>query len=343
MKSFARRLHDWFTKSQRDLPWRRTRDPYRIWLSEVMLQQTRVTAVIPYYERFLERFPDFQSLAAAEESELMVYWSGLGYYSRARNLQKAARKMVELGRFPNTYREIRELPGVGDYTAAAVAAIAFGLPHIGLDGNIVRVIARWTAESGDVRRGETRDRLLEVAQNQLDRRDPSTYKQSLMELGATICLPKGPKCLYCPINDDCGAKLQGLQHTIPIQLKKAQPVFEEKVVLWVEQGEKLLLWRRGADSKRLAGFWELPEPGMLTKVQLGEQLGEFSHAIVNHKYRIILIRAKLRGTTDGLPEWVALNQLKELPLSTILRKSLRLMKLDPRPAESHGVIGSHES
>lgn len=330
----ARRLREWFDKNQRDLPWRRTRDPYRIWLSEIMLQQTRVTAVIPYYERFLERFPTYEALASASEADLLAMWSGLGYYSRARNLQKAAQMMVAQGKFPDTYDAIRELPGVGDYTAAAVASIAFGLPYVGLDGNIVRVMARWTAENGDVKKPAVRARLLEAAKLQLDEKYPGIYKQSLMELGATICLPKGPKCLYCPINDDCGAKLQGLQHTIPIQLSKATSILEEKTVLWITSGSKVLLWQRSADSRRLAGFWELPETPMLAQVELGEQLGEFSHAIVNHKYRIILRAAKLLAPVGDHCQWVDLTRLQDLPLSTILRKSLRLMKLDPRSADA---------
>ncbi len=341
--TLAHRLRLWFAKNQRDLPWRKTQDPYRIWLSEVMLQQTRVAAVIPYYERFLLRFPDYQTLAAANESDLLAMWSGLGYYSRARNLQKAARLMVQAGGFPNRYEAIRDLPGVGDYTSAAVASIAFGLPHVGLDGNIVRVIARWTAENGDTKQTQTRARLLQVAQDQLDRRHPGDYKQSLMELGATICLPKAPKCLYCPINDDCGARLQGLQNTIPIQLRKTNPISEEKTVLWLRKGDQVLLWQRARDSRRLAGFWELPEPAMLTQAIPGEQLGEFSHSIVNHKYRILVRRAKLSGDAGDLCKWVRLDHLGVLPLSTVLRKSLRLMKLDPRTERTKGVRAKHES
>jgi A/G-specific adenine glycosylase len=324
--TFARRMLDWFERNQRDLPWRRTNDPYQIWLSEIMLQQTRVTAVIPYFERFIARFPDYQALAAATEPELLAMWSGLGYYSRARNLHQAARLMVERGGFPSTYEEIRDLPGVGDYTAAAVASIAFGLPRVGLDGNIVRVMARWTAEAGDVKAIATRERLRQVAQDQLDPKRAGDYKQSLMELGATICLPKAPKCLYCPINDDCGAKLQGLQHSIPIQLAKQKPILEDRTVLWILKGETLLLWQRGPESRRLAGFWELPEPDMVPKAEPLEELGVFSHAIVNHKYRIILKKGKLRGIAQNPCKWVLLDQLAELPLSTVARKCLKLMK-----------------
>ncbi|MBM3759877.1 MAG: A/G-specific adenine glycosylase [Acidobacteria bacterium] len=324
--TFAHRMLDWFEKNQRDLPWRKTKDPYKIWLSEIMLQQTRVTAVIPYFERFIARFPDYQSLAAASESDLLSMWSGLGYYSRARNIQKAAQMMVERGGFPSTYDEIRKLPGVGDYTAAAVASIAFGLPVVGLDGNIVRVMARWTAESGDVKAGATRERLRQAAQNQLDTKRAGDYKQSLMELGATICLPKAPKCLYCPINEDCDAKLQGLQHTIPIQLAKQKPILEDRTVLWILKGDTLLLWQREADSRRLAGFWELPEPQMVPKVILLADLGVFSHSIVNHKYRIILKRGKLQGVATSPCQWVHLDQLGDLPVSTVVRKCLKLIR-----------------
>ncbi len=330
----ARLLRDWFLENQRDLPWRRTRDPYRIWLSEIMLQQTRVTAVIPYYERFLERFPTYESLAAASESELLSYWSGLGYYSRARNLQKAARQMVELGRFPNTYDEIRALPGVGDYTAAAVASIAFGLPHVGLDGNIVRVMSRWTAEQGDVGSPKVRERILKATQNELDANEPGIFKQSLMELGATICLPKNPKCLYCPINNSCCARLQGLEQTIPIKVRKQEIIAEEKCVLWIQRGDQVVLWQRAADSRRLAGFWELPESSMLPKAEIGREIGEFAHSIVNHKFRIILREAKLPGGLRDPMVLVSLDQLPELPISTTLRKGLRLMKLDPRRTRS---------
>ncbi|WP_051669410.1 A/G-specific adenine glycosylase [Bryobacter aggregatus] len=320
----APRLKQWFDLEQRDLPWRRTRDPYRIWLSEIMLQQTRVAAVIPYYERFLEKYPDYTTLAAAPEDELLGMWQGLGYYSRARNLQKAAQQMVKMGRFPSTYAEIRELPGVGDYTAAAVASIAFGLPEIGLDGNIVRVMARWTAEKADVRKPATRAKLLETAREHLDKKNPGTYKQSLMELGATICLPKAPKCLYCPINDDCGARLQGLADTLPIQLGKRPPIDEPKAVFWVVHDKQLLLWQRPANSQRLRGFWELPEAGMINDVEAGRLVGEFTHSIVNHRYRVQLFEAKLQGDPGKICQWIPLDQVDSLTLSTIVRKCIKL-------------------
>ena len=159
----------------------------------------------------------------------------------------------------------------------------------------------------------------------------------MLELGATICLPKAPKCLYCPINEDCGARLQGLQHTIPIQIGNTTSISEERTVLWIRKGDELLVWQRPPESKRLAGFWELPEPENLTQAQLLGELGEFSHSIVNHKYRIILREAKLSVGAGDLCKWVRLDQLKDLPISTVLRKSLRLLKLDPRRQRTEGV------
>jgi endonuclease III len=186
----------WYAAQHRDLPWRRTRDPYRIWVSEIMLQQTRAEAVIPYYERFLERFPSIAALAAASAEEILASWSGLGYYSRARNLHKAARQMG--GLFPSGYQAIRELPGVGDYTAAAISSIAFGLPYAVLDGNVLRVVARLTNDSADISAGRTRARFREIAQQWLDRRQPGAFNQAMMELGATVCLPRVPRCEYLP-------------------------------------------------------------------------------------------------------------------------------------------------
>src|SRR3954447_1448422 len=178
MSEFARVLLEWYHHGKRDLPWRRTSDPYAIWVSEIMLQQTRVAAVIPFYERFLQRFPDVTSLASAPGEELLAAWAGLGYYSRVRNMQRAARAMPN-GLFPRTYEEIRALPGIGDYTAAAVASIAFGLPHAAVDGNVLRVLSRITNEQGDVTSGLTRARLRAQADEFLNRDDPGTYNQAV--------------------------------------------------------------------------------------------------------------------------------------------------------------------
>jgi A/G-specific adenine glycosylase len=216
------RLLEWFHKYQRDLPWRRNKDPYRIWLSEIMLQQTRVAAVIPFYERFLEHFPTIRALAAAPEAEVLRLWAGLGYYSRARNLQRAAKAIVEKhgGEFPNSAEDTLALPGIGSYTAAAVLSIAFGGRHAVLDGNVARVIARLDAMHGDLREGARWQSLQAAADTLLETEAPSDWNQAMMELGATICTPKSPQCLLCPVAEFCRARRLGLTEVIPEKRKK---------------------------------------------------------------------------------------------------------------------------
>jgi A/G-specific adenine glycosylase len=217
-------LLDWYRRGHRELPWRASSDPYRIWVSEIMLQQTRAQAVIPYYERFLARFPTVEALAAAREDEVLALWAGLGYYSRARNLRKAAQAAVAAGGFPRDYEAIRSLPGVGDYTAAAIASIAFGLPHAVLDGNVLRVVARVENDAADIASSRTKERFRAVAQSWLDPREAGHFNQALMELGATVCLPKNPLCLVCPLRDCCRARQEGTAAQLPVKLRKTKPV-----------------------------------------------------------------------------------------------------------------------
>jgi A/G-specific adenine glycosylase len=329
--SISARLRAWFQEARRDLPWRRTRDPWAILISEVMLQQTRVAAVIPYYERFLDRFPDPAALAAAPEAELLALWAGLGYYSRARNLQAAARQITQSGSFPDTYAAIRELKGVGSYTAAAVASIAFGLPHAVLDGNVLRVAARLTGDSGDIRHPATRRRLQLAADEWLDRGDPGTHNQALMELGATVCLPRQPQCLLCPIASVCRARESGRASELPIKGRPGPPIAESQTVLWIEKhvagpnGRELavLLVQRPAIERRLAGFWELPDCVKLPGARHVEELGILKHAIVNHSYTITIRRARLRSVPKGF-SWVEVSRLLEMPITTVTRKALQL-------------------
>jgi len=320
-KWMRRGLLRWYRKTKRDLPWRRTSDPYRIWVSEVMLQQTRVAAVIPYYEKFLLAFPRVADLAEAPEEELLRMWAGLGYYSRARNLQKAARLIVERGSFPDSYEEIRELPGVGDYTAAAVASIAFDRPHAVLDGNVARVLARITgqAEAG-------REQLRLRAQDLLDRRHPGDFNQALMELGATICLPREPFCGECPWREACVGRREGREREIPAKSKK-QRIEETRTLVLVRRKSALLLWRQPAEAKRMAGFWELPEAGRVGKVMLVAELGRFRHSITVHNYQFLVVEGQWLGRR--LPHgygWIQVTDLNKIPLSTVARKALSCAK-----------------
>jgi A/G-specific adenine glycosylase len=245
LSRFRNNLLAWFAQFQRDLPWRRTKDPYRIWLSEIMLQQTRVAAATPYYERFLERFPDVQALADAPQEDVLRPWSGLGYYSRARNLQEAAQQIVALhhGAFPATEVEALALPGIGKYTAAAILSIVHGQTLAVLDGNVARVLARLQAIRGDLRAGKRWQELQKSAEALLAPSEPGDWNQAMMELGAILCTPKSPQCLLCPVNEFCAARKLGLADTIPEKRKKRAMVELQiaAAVLLDPQGRTLLL------------------------------------------------------------------------------------------------------
>jgi A/G-specific adenine glycosylase len=332
---FQRALLDWFEACKRDLPWRRIKDPYAIWISEVMLQQTRVTAVIPFYERFLQRFPDFYALAAAPEPDLLACWAGLGYYYRARNLQKAARAMRERGSFPSTYEDLKALPGIGDYTSAAVASIAFDLPHAALDGNVLRVLSRIFADPIDIVSPAGRRHFSELAESVLARRQPGTFNQAMMELGATICLPKNPQCLVCPVSPFCKARQTGRQNAYPVKLGRGSIQEEERTLLWIEREDKILAWQRPAEARLMPGFWELPERAQLPTAASGTKIGEFRHAITFHRYRFMVCEAKA-PEQRGECQWLDLRTIPLLPVSTVLRKAYDLVKRNARAATAVG-------
>jgi len=243
--TFRQQLLAWFRRYRRDLPWRRTKDPYRIWLSEIMLQQTRVAAVIPYYERFLERFPDIHALAAAPQEEVLRLWSGLGYYSRARNLHRAAQEIVAKhgGIFPRAAKDALELPGIGSYTAAAILSIAYGAKHAVLDGNVARVLARLRAVQGDLRDAKRWQSLQESVNALLDPQSPGDWNQAMMELGATLCAPQAPQCLLCPVAQFCQARKLGLADLLPARRKKraTEKIALAAAVLLDPRGRTLLL------------------------------------------------------------------------------------------------------
>jgi A/G-specific adenine glycosylase len=305
--AIRKKLANWYERHLRDLPWRRTRDPYAIWVSEIMLQQTRVAAVIPYYERFLKRFPTVEALAQASEPEVLALWSGLGYYSRARNMQKAGRQIVELGEFPRDYPSIRELAGVGDYTAAAVASIAFGLPHAVVDGNVRRVAMRLSNDADcDV---------AALAAKLLDPRNPARSNQAVMELGAVVCLPREPQCAECPVAMHCEAHRRGTQNQLPPPRVKSEPVRKERTLLVVRRKGRILL----VPSERVRGFWDLPEP--FPGVRLGARLGTFRHSITTSRYQFEVREAK-GGVVPKTYRWWDEDELDAIPLSTTARKAL---------------------
>ena len=245
LRRFRKQLLGWFRQFQRDLPWRRSKDPYRIWLSEIMLQQTRVAAVIPYYQRFLERFPDVHALASAPEEEVLRLWSGLGYYIRARNLQRAAQRIVakHQGVFPRDEAAALELPGIGSYTAAAILSIAHGAKRAVLDGNAARVLARIFAVRGDLRDAKRWQELQTQADALLEPKFPGDWNEAIMELGATLCTPRAPQCLLCPVAQFCRARKLGLAQSLPARRKKRATlqVTLASVVLLDPRGNTLLV------------------------------------------------------------------------------------------------------
>lgn len=253
-------LIQWYHENARVLPWRSDPTPYHVWISEIMLQQTRVAAVLEYYRRFMEALPAVADLAAVEEDRLLKLWQGLGYYNRARNLQKAARQIVVDygGRFPDTYDGLRTLAGVGEYTAGAIASIAFGQAVPAVDGNVLRVVSRITGDFGDITQPKTRGRMGQLVQEVMPLEAPGDFNQALMELGATVCLPNGaPLCGQCPAASFCTAQQQDLTGQLPVKAPKKARRVEERVVFLLFHGDRVAL-RRRPEKGLLAGLWEYP-------------------------------------------------------------------------------------
>ncbi|MCJ8011761.1 A/G-specific adenine glycosylase [Paenibacillus sp. KQZ6P-2] len=262
-KYFSQHLLEWYMQNKRDLPWRRHRNPYYIWVSEIMLQQTRVDTVIPYFNRFIERFPTVEDLADAPEQDVLKCWEGLGYYSRARNLQAAAKQVKELhgGQVPDDKQAVFALKGVGPYTAGAVLSIAFNKPEPAVDGNVMRVLSRYFLIEEDIMKGSTRSYMEGLVALLIPEGRASDFSQALMELGALVCTPKSPHCLTCPVMEHCAARIEGVEESLPIKTKAKPPRPEYRVVALVEgTGEHAgkVLIRQRPQSGLLARMWELP-------------------------------------------------------------------------------------
>ena len=305
----------WYDANRRDLPWRHTRDPYRIWISEIMLQQTRVAVVIDRYERFLRRFPSVRALARAQENEVLAEWSGLGYYRRARNLHAAAKRLMQehAGEFPSSSDALRKLPGIGRYTAAAIASIAFGEPVAVVDGNVERVLRRML---GNQLSGE---RIWFTAQELLDVRRPGDFNQSMMELGATVCLPTQPVCGDCPVRKFC--RTQGHEEK---REPNARQQKREVAYLLKQRRDSVLLVRRAVSHKLMPGMWELPE---ISSPQKGRILFSLTHSITVTNYKVHVVGASEAGTPEffrpARARWVKVAGISDIPLTGLARKILR--------------------
>jgi A/G-specific adenine glycosylase len=331
------RLAEWFEREQRPLPWRATRDPYAIWISEAMLQQTRVETVTPYYQRFLARFPDVGTLAAAPVEDVLALWSGLGYYRRARTLHAAARVIVERhgGRFPRTHAEIAELPGVGPYTAGAVASIAFDEAAPLVDGNVARVFARWFVIDEPQESAAFRRATWDLARRLVERaRSAGAWNQALMELGARICTARAPACDACPIARACGALAAGRVEELPQPKRRPATIDVDLLTLVVRDGGRIVVRERQRDE-RMAGLFELPTIetsggthvaartfGALELREL-ETLGSVPHTITRHKIRARIASGRVvRGDVAPPYRSASAGELGNLPLTGMTKKIL---------------------
>jgi A/G-specific adenine glycosylase len=348
--AFAVALVEWFRASQREMPWRRAEnisDPYRILVSEMMLQQTTVAAVTPFFERFVARFPTLATLASADESDVLALWSGLGYYARARNLQKAAKSVVENhgGTFPRDFDAILALPGVGRYTAGAVASIAFEQRQPIVDANVARVFARVLPVDGDLKTAANQAKLWAAAQQvvEVENVPPREVNPALMELGALICTPKNPRCEVCPVAEFCAAKAQGRQNQLPLGAppKTFTPLFD--ACAWASDGEGRFLLRRRPDENKLwwRGMWELPrttrqgeESATAALQRLGSELGvtwQPGEKVLTLKHGVTRFAIELecwqveapRVSTHKTLQWFTLDDALELPMPSVMKTALR--------------------
>ncbi|PWC56415.1 A/G-specific adenine glycosylase [Azospirillum sp. TSO22-1] len=330
----AARLLPWYDRQRRDLPWRSPpghyADPYRVWLSEIMLQQTTVPAAAPYFRAFTERWPTVEDLASASLDEVLVAWAGLGYYARARNLYKCAQAVAERhgGRFPDTEERLLELPGVGAYTAAAIAAIAFGRPATVVDGNVERVVARLFAVEEPL--PGVKPKLRTLAATLTPRQRAGDYAQAMMDLGATVCTPRKPKCMLCPVAESCAARAAGIQEELPRKSAKADKPTRRGTAYWLLNPEGAVLLRRRAEEGLLGGMAEVPsigwEPGGVPPLDVAWRAlpGMVRHTF-SHFHLELQVLAGRAGAdwTKAAGIWVPVDRLGDQALPSVMRKVVR--------------------
>lgn len=315
----ALKLIEWYARNKRELPWRENRDPYRIWVSETMLQQTTTTAVIPFFERFVERFPTLEKLSDAAVNQVVEAWAGLGYYSRARNLHKSAQALHAQGGFPKTYEALIEFPGFGPYTARSVASLAFDQPVGVVDGNVIRVLSRFEALNWEWWKPKVRDEIQIHADNWVQGVSSYDMNQALMELGRTICTPKTPSCLLCPIRPHCQAYAKDLVAAFP----KPKPRKERELWLWnptVEVKKGRILIQKNTHAPFLRGQWLLP--GTAQRLNSKPKSYHYKHSITHHDI-FVTVRNSLPKMDAAVTKWVQLKELRQHVPASLVQKALQ--------------------
>jgi len=342
-----RRLLDWFNTNARDLPWRRDPPPYRVWVSEVMLQQTQVATVIPYYNRFLKTFPTIEALANSKETILLGHWEGLGYYRRARSMHAAARKIVDQhdGKFPERYEDVLALPGVGRYTAGAILSISGNQRLPILEGNTQRVFSRWVSMRGSIGETATTELLWRIAESMLPRKEPGNFNQAAMELGALICTPKNPRCTECPLSRICRGRRDGLESIIPGKVSNVRYQQRTEYALLIGKGQDYLL-RPMPEGGRWAGLWDFPrstaesfESVEAAVIHLSKEIGievaaenhlsTIRHAVTKYRISLHVHHARLIDRRRSPPRpwrFVSIDEMAELPMSVTGRKIADLLQ-----------------
>lgn len=354
-RRLPRRLLDWFARRRRDLPWRRDRDPYRIWVSEVMLQQTQAATVVPYFERFLQAFPTLADLAAADEQQVLRLWEGLGYYRRARDLLRTARLLAAShgGRFPDDPAALDGLPGLGRYTRNAVLSQAFDRRLPILEANSRRVLCRLFGRTGDPSRASEQRWLWDAAEALLPVRRVGDFNQALMELGALVCTPDAPRCSECPLADDCAARRLGLQDAIPANTPRPEPTEVREAAVVVRRGEQVLLLQRPAEG-RWASMWEFPHAPLAAKesadeaaarllpeltgleARLGPELVTLRHGVTRFRITLVCFEAEYLSGDFHSPfyrqgVWLTPHELAAHPVSSPQRRLAAALADDGRP------------
>ncbi|WP_154987320.1 A/G-specific adenine glycosylase [Laceyella tengchongensis] len=341
----GRELLDWYNRNRRDLPWRKDQDPYKIWVSEIMLQQTRVDTVIPYFQRFIEQFPTLDDLAKAPEEQVIKAWEGLGYYSRVKNLHAAVKEVsAHYGsRVPDDLETISKLKGIGPYTAGAVLSIAYNKKAAAVDGNVMRVFSRLFALTDDIALASTRKKMEHIALQLIPEDAPGDFNQALMELGALICTPSSPQCLFCPLQSVCNAYAEGIEEELPRKKKAKPPKRMDMVMLWLTQDERALVEKR-PDEGLLAGMWGLPTIHLAeAKDPLDEAYrfcdkngldvtnvtvaGKFEHIFSHQHWKVTVLRGDVKRADDTASPsltWMSAQQIKDKPFSNVYRKALQL-------------------